>query len=597
MPWKVIPEGNQFKVYKLDADNKPTGKPVGTFGDKAKAEAQVRALYASEKKPAKEATVTVTDSGGNSQTFATDTVTSSGGEMTTYIDSASIETKEYYESEVAMMPTAGPCSWDEMEAMETAHETAEKMQDLTYKFQRMANHVMRNQMIEDKAGALVELATGLAERVKRPESDDEKEAGWTGEQLKSDMGTDDRPKELKAVWSTKFVNDLPSSSFLYVEPDCDNKGCRHLPYKDASGKIDLPHLRNAIARIPQMKGISAEKKASLQAKARKLLEDADKKELFIWKEGDTYRWMAAYSNNRRDDDSPPEIISTESHKEFDTALHKGEWPMPEIWLWHIPYPVGTTQYHAFDESTGFPVAAGIFNKGYEWAAEGIMQAGWNGVSHGMPDAWIKRDDKDKSIIVRHRTKEITFLPLWAAANKLAFSIISKEASMSDEKGLPAHKRAEFITAFGEEKVKQMEDTLEDKSKAADEAGIQKKEETPPAETPAAPALTPDSEIVKALGLVMDTLSTLGTRIKALEDGVTEVKEKQAADEPFDLMEFLKSKSAIGAHETKVDGRTTLAKDGPTETPQAVARPGGLNLTVVDELMGINQAWAEKRGMN
>jgi hypothetical protein len=143
----------------------------------------------------------------------------------------------------------------------------------------------------------------------------------------------------------------------------------------------------------------------------------------------------------------------------------------------------------------------------------------------------------------------------------------------------------------------MEDTLEDKSKAADEAGIQKKEETPPAETPAAPALTPDSEIVKALGLVMDTLSTLGTRIKALEDGVTEVKEKQAADEPFDLMEFLKSKSAIGAHETKVDGRTTLAKDGPTETPQAVARPGGLNLTVVDELMGINQAWAEKRGMN
>jgi hypothetical protein len=325
------------------------------------------------------------------------------------------------------------------------------------------------------------------------------------------------------------------------------------------------------------------------------------KELFIWKEGDTYRWMAAYSNNRRDDDSPPEIISTESHKEFDTALHKGEWPMPELWLWHIPYPVGTTQYHAFDESTGFPVAAGTFNKGSEWAAEGIMQAGWDGVSHGMPDAWIKRDDKDKSIIVRHRTKEITFLPLWAAANKLAFSIISKEASMSDEKGLPAHKRAEFITAFGEEKVKQMEDTLEDKSKAADEAGIQKKEETPATETPAAPALTPDSEIVKALGTLAEQIAGMrndfDTRIKALESGVTEVKEKQAADEPFDLMEFLKSKSAIGAPEAKVDGRTTLAKDGPTETPQTVARPGGLNLTVVDELMGINQAWAEKRGMN
>jgi hypothetical protein len=55
-----------------------------------------------------------------------------------------------------------------------------------------------------------------------------------------------------------------------------NKSMRHLPYKDASGKIDLPHLRNAIARIPQMKGISDSLKASLQAKARKLLGGSNK---------------------------------------------------------------------------------------------------------------------------------------------------------------------------------------------------------------------------------------------------------------------------------------------------------------------------------
>src|SRR5215469_11205583 len=90
---------------------------------------------------------------------------------------------------------------------------------------------------------------------------------------------DDDTKREFAVWSTAFVNNLPDSAFLYVESggkkDGDGKtvprGLRHLPYKGSDGKIDLPHLRNAIARIPQMKGISDSLKASLQARARKLL--------------------------------------------------------------------------------------------------------------------------------------------------------------------------------------------------------------------------------------------------------------------------------------------------------------------------------------
>jgi hypothetical protein len=63
----------------------------------------------------------------------------------------------------------------------------------------------------------------------------------------------------KAVWTTKFMNDLDDSAFLYVEPggtkDSDGKTIprskRHFPYKDDAGKVDLPHLRNALARIPQ----------------------------------------------------------------------------------------------------------------------------------------------------------------------------------------------------------------------------------------------------------------------------------------------------------------------------------------------------------
>jgi len=95
---------------------------------------------------------------------------------------------------------------------------------------------------------------------------------------------DDDTKREFAVWSTAFVNNLPDSAFLYVESggkkDGDGKtvprGLRHLPYKGSDGKIDLPHLRNAIARIPQMKGISDSLKASLQARARKLLGGSQK---------------------------------------------------------------------------------------------------------------------------------------------------------------------------------------------------------------------------------------------------------------------------------------------------------------------------------
>jgi hypothetical protein len=88
---------------------------------------------------------------------------------------------------------------------------------------------------------------------------------------------DEDTQKAFAVWTTKYVNSLPDSAFLYVEPgSATDKSKRHLPYKDASGKIDLPHLRNAIARIPQMKGISSSMMASLQAKARKLLGGSQK---------------------------------------------------------------------------------------------------------------------------------------------------------------------------------------------------------------------------------------------------------------------------------------------------------------------------------
>ncbi len=75
----------------------------------------------------------------------------------------------------------------------------------------------------------------------------------------------------RAVWSTADQNNLPDSSFAYVRPGKKDstgrtvpRSNRFLPYKDANGKVDLPHLRNALARISQS-GLNTTEKAKAQA--------------------------------------------------------------------------------------------------------------------------------------------------------------------------------------------------------------------------------------------------------------------------------------------------------------------------------------------
>jgi hypothetical protein len=82
-----------------------------------------------------------------------------------------------------------------------------------------------------------------------------------------------------AEWSTAYVNNLPDSSFLFIEGggEKDEEGktkprsLRHLPWKDADGKVDDAHAHNALSRIPQTDGLSADRKSSLQDKVRRAL--------------------------------------------------------------------------------------------------------------------------------------------------------------------------------------------------------------------------------------------------------------------------------------------------------------------------------------
>jgi Escherichia/Staphylococcus phage prohead protease len=67
---------------------------------------------------------------------------------------------------------------------------------------------------------------------------------------------DELDAALKATWTTAYVNSLPDSAFALVYTDSNGNKQRKLPHHNKDGALDLPHLRNALSRAPQMTGVS-----------------------------------------------------------------------------------------------------------------------------------------------------------------------------------------------------------------------------------------------------------------------------------------------------------------------------------------------------
>jgi hypothetical protein len=93
-----------------------------------------------------------------------------------------------------------------------------------------------------------------------------------------------RTEEDRAKWTTKYINNLPSSSFAVIETGYKDgespKTARHLPFKDAGGKVDLPHLRNALARANQIKSVlGSDTDQELRDRAQRKLAPYAKKHL------------------------------------------------------------------------------------------------------------------------------------------------------------------------------------------------------------------------------------------------------------------------------------------------------------------------------
>jgi hypothetical protein len=50
-------------------------------------------------------------------------------------------------------------------------------------------------------------------------------------------------------WTRAYVDVLPDEAFAAVHVRPDGTKSRHLPHHDADGRLDLPHLRSALARL------------------------------------------------------------------------------------------------------------------------------------------------------------------------------------------------------------------------------------------------------------------------------------------------------------------------------------------------------------
>lgn len=80
--------------------------------------------------------------------------------------------------------------------------------------------------------------------------------------LETILGSDSLSKKINSTkWNKKLIDSLPDSSFAVIEPaylggKTDDKNTRHLPYKDADGKVSLIHLRKALTDVDQITPIT-----------------------------------------------------------------------------------------------------------------------------------------------------------------------------------------------------------------------------------------------------------------------------------------------------------------------------------------------------
>ena len=337
------------------------------------------------------------------------------------------------------------------------------------------------------------------------------------------------------------------------------------------------------------------------------------------KNGETWNLLGRFTNPYRDVDfhSNPlnggDIVTDESHKEFETWLDKHPHHALELWSYH---QFGTARK---SRASWWAYTGTAFYANWpltEEEAKGISSWALNndpGMSFGF---YVFKSNWDEGLIEKYRAFEASILPLSRAANPwTTFIVTSKENNnmFSEEK------RKGLVVIHGEAFVADLEKDDGRLKEALDMAGVERKEqseeavivvkETGELEVKVAGYATED-QVVAALKRVesafSETVTTLSTQVANLAEAnlkliseiaalkgevqtitetQTETSKAQAA--PLSVLASYMPKSILAAKTgstgeaapksvAEVDGRSTLAKSMP-----AGARPKTLGLRVQD----------------
>lgn len=340
--------------------------------------------------------------------------------------------------------------------------------------------------------------------------------------------------------------------------------------------------------------------------------------LHVKEVGGRLRWIATYSNNIRDRDDPPEILSGESHRRAVYLTDKGLVPYPDLWVWHEKsWHIGSVDWLAVDQvdDVVFALASGTVKEEAEPFMRSIADKDV-ALSHGMIARYIERDDEDHTIITGYIDREITLLPRFAAANPLTALANSQPEQEKSKMAVKTEKREALQKAWPEasgplseieelnkqttQAAKDMElETKEEEEKEAEDvsaeaAGEEAREGGDVGEPEAVAEGETDSEkdtydasvlrdeVVEFIGALNGRLEAIEGAVKELAasregdaDEISELREeikeiarrdKQKSEAPMSatLAGLIQGKSALGQADTQVARGSELDK-GPEET--------------------------------
>lgn len=411
----------------------------------------------------------------------------------------------------------------------------------------------------------------------------------------------------------------------------------NIVYDNLDGDVDTNGMNALFSEYQDVLANAANEEKSIIQKSKKFLgikskpDTSERPSLFIWKskERDAIQWMTVYSNNFLDDDRPQNIITKDSHMRFVDMVDKEVFPLPELWLYHIPqYKFGEAEWVAYDDN-GFALAGGIIDNNpaaINLAKEiSMLDPSMIRVSHSMPKTSVKYDGSDERSIVEHQTIEISPLPDFVAATQLTGFVLDKSKE-ADDMAIDKKKRDILENQWGISPTTL--DAVEEANKlmkqGAETVGLESKEiaeevveeivavvaepeaakDEPEIEEVAkeiTEEVTKETDITReeiaeginsAIAPINEFLTKQSELLQSLVDSVdglkateTEKIEKTLGETPVaSIASLIQGFSAIGNSATQIDGRTTLAKSMPEQTQPEDTTVGKTGINFLDNLI-------------